>query len=120
LNVRQDADVFLHGVSLSIGGLDALNEPMLRNLRALAERLECKVVSDHLCFGTFESRYGHDLWPLPYTQEAIAHVAERVMRVQDILGRQFALENVSSYVSYAESEMSEWAFFSEIALRADC
>jgi uncharacterized protein len=118
--VRKDAEVFLHGVSLSIGGLDPLNESMLFGLRDLARQLESKVVSDHLCFGTFEGRYGHDLWPLPYTEEAIAHVSTRVMRVQDILGRKFALENVSSYVSYAESEMSEWEFFAEVTRRADC
>jgi hypothetical protein len=118
--VRRDAGVLLHGVSLSLGGVDPLNEPFLRDLRALADRVEAALVSDHLCFAGFQGRHGHDLWPLPFSQEAVDHVAGRIRRAQDLLGRQIAIENVSSYVAFRESAMPEWQFLAEVASRADC
>lgn len=118
--VRRDAGVLLHGVSLSLGGMDPLNLTYLRELRALADRVEAALVSDHLCFAGAQGRYGHDLWPLPYSQEAIAHVASRIRQVQDLLGRRIAIENVSSYVAFRESALPEWEFLAEIASRADC
>lgn len=118
--VRQDSEIVLHGVSLSIGGVDALNLDYLAELKQLADSIGAAWVSDHLCFGTFEGHYAHDLWPLPYTEEAVAHVAARVERVQDTLGRQLLLENVSSYVEYRASTLTEWDFVSEVAARADC
>lgn len=117
--VRADAEVALHGVSLSLGGLDPLNRDYLAALDALQREIEPRSVSDHLCFGTFGGRYGHDLWPLPYTPEAIEHVAARVAQVQDRLGRRILLENVSSYVEYRTSVMPEWQFLSAVAERAD-
>ena len=116
--VRADMPVALHGVSLSIGGTDPLNEGYLAELAALAAQIEAASVSDHLCFGTFGGRYAHDLWPLPYTEEAIEHVVTRVQRVQDRLGRPLLLENVSSYVAYRASTLTEWEFLAEIAARA--
>lgn len=77
-------------------------------------------VSDHLCFTGLGGLNMHDLLPLPYTEEALDHVAERVMRVQDYLGRRLVLENASSYVSYAASELTEWDFIAELTRRADC
>lgn len=118
--VRRDMPVALHGVSLSIGGLDPLSRDYLRGLRALADRVDAAWVSDHFCFGTFGGHAGHDLWPLPFTAEAITHVVERVHRVQDALGRRLVLENVSSYVQYQASELSEWDFIGEVLRRADC
>ena len=118
--VRRDLPVVLHGVSLSIGSSDELNDRYLRELRALIDRIQPALVTDHLCWGSHGGRYVHDLWPLPYTEEALAHVAARVARVQDFLGRQIALENVSSYVTYRDSTMAEWEFFSAVAERADC
>ncbi len=117
--VRADVPVALHGVSLSIGGTDPLRDEYLTELSALATRISALSVSDHLCFGTFGGHYAHDLWPLPYTEEALAHVVERVQRVQDKLGRQLLLENVSSYVAYRASTLSEWEFLAEVARRAD-
>lgn len=117
--VRWNMPVSLHGVSLSIGGTDPLNEPYLAQLSQLATRIEAFSVSDHLCFGTFAGHFAHDLWPLPYTEEALWHVSERVQRVQDRLGRRLLLENVSSYVEYHASSLSEWDFLSEVARRAD-
>jgi len=117
--VRADMPIALHGVSLSIGGMTPLSEPYLTELRALATRIDAFSVSDHLCFGTFGGHYAHDLWPLPYTEEAVVHVVERVQRVQDRLGRQLLLENVSSYVEYRASTLREWEFLSEVVTRAD-
>jgi uncharacterized protein (UPF0276 family) len=118
--VRRDADIALHGVSLSLGGSDPLNEHYLRQLHELERAVQPRVVSDHLCFGTVAGHYAHDLWPLPYTEEAIRHVSARIARVQDRLQRQIAIENVSSYIEYQASEMSEQAFLVEVAKRADC
>jgi uncharacterized protein (UPF0276 family) len=117
--VRADMPVALHGVSLSIGGMDPLNDRYLAELGALAARIEALSVSDHLCFGTFGGHYAHDLWPLPYTEEALEHVVTRVQQVQDRLGRQLLLENVSSYVEYRASTLPEWEFLAEVATRAD-
>ncbi len=118
--VRRDLPVVLHGVSLSIGSIDELNPRYLRELRSLVDRFQPALVTDHLCWGSHGGRYAHDLWPLPYTEEALAHVAARVARVQDLLGRQIALENVSSYVTYRDSTMAEWEFLAGVAERADC
>lgn len=117
---RQDAPVALHGVSLSIGGLDPIDPQYLRHLRALAHQIEACWVSDHFSFGTVGGHSGHDLWPLPFTGECVQHVVERVGRVQDALGRRLVLENVSSYVEFADSELTEWDFITEVLERADC
>lgn len=117
--VRGDMPIALHGVSLSIGGMDPLREPYLSELAELATRIAAFSVSDHLCFGTFGGHYAHDLWPLPYTEEALVHVVDRVQRVQDRLGQRLLLENVSSYVEYRASTLSEWEFLSEVVTRAD-
>lgn len=117
---RETAPVVLHGVSLSIGSVDPLNRDYLRTLRALADRVEPAWVSDHLCWGGVGGHYAHDLLPLPYTEEAVAHVAGRVTEVQEALGRPILLENVSSYVGYRDSEMPEWEFVADVARRAGC
>jgi uncharacterized protein (UPF0276 family) len=118
--LRRDYPMALHGVSLSIGSIDPLDRRYLDELKALVERVQPMWVSDHLCFTGLRGQNMHDLLPLPYTEEALNHVAERVMAVQDHLGRRLVLENVSSYVTYAASELSEWEFIAELAKRADC
>jgi len=118
--LRRDYPMALHGVSLSIGSIDPLDRRYLDELRALAERVEPMWISDHLCFTGLRGQNMHDLLPLPYTEEALNHVAERVMQVQDHLGRRLVLENVSSYVTYAASELTEWEFIAELARRSDC
>src|SRR5882672_4779044 len=118
--IRRDYPMALHGVSLSIGTTDPLDTAYLDELKALADRVQPMLVSDHLCFTGLRGQNMHDLLPLPYTEEALDHVAERVMAVQDHLGRRLVLENVSSYVTYAASELSEWEFIAELAKRADC
>ena len=118
--IRECYPVALHGVSLSIGGTGPLDRRYLWQLKALADRIEPLWVSDHLCWTGVQGRNLHDLMPLPYTAEAVRHVTRRVESVQDFLGRRILLENVSSYLAYAESEMAEWEFLAEISERADC
>ncbi len=118
--VRRDFPVLMHGVSLSIGGTDRLNRRYLGELRALVDRAQPALVSDHLCWGTFGGKYVHDLLPLPYTEEALAHVAARVHRVQEVLGRQLLLENASSYLEFDGATLSEWAFLAELVRRTGC
>src|SRR5262245_48504030 len=118
--IRRDYPMALHGVSLSIGTTEPLDTAYLEDLKALADRVQPMWVSDHLCFTGAGGLNMHDLLPLPYTEEALNHVAERVMRVQDHLGRRLVLENVSSYVTYAASELTEWEFIAALSARADC
>ncbi len=118
--VRERYPVVMHGVSMSIGGADPLDRDYLHRLKSLAGRIEPRWISDHLCWTGFDGRQLHDLLPLPYTEEAVAHVAGRVEAVQDFLGSRILLENVSSYVTYRHSAMSEWEFLRAVAERADC
>jgi uncharacterized protein (UPF0276 family) len=110
----------MHGVSLSIGSTDPVDGEYLSAVRALSRRIEPAWISDHLCWTGVAGRNLHDLLPLPYNEEALKHVVARVGQVQDALGRQILLENVSSYLTFQESDMSEWEFLSEVAERADC
>lgn len=118
--IREHYPMVMHGVSMSIGSVEPLNRDYLKQLKALIQRVEPVWISDHLCWTGLDGLNLHDLMPLPYTEEAIQHVVERVAQVQDFLGRQILLENVSSYVSYRDSQISEWEFLREIAERADC
>lgn len=118
--IREHYPVVLHGVSLGIGGSDPLDRDYLAQLKALAQRIEPAWISDHLCWTGLHGINVHDLLPLPYTEEAVEHVARRVRQVQDHLGRRILLENVSSYLGYRASEMSEWEFLNAVAEQADC
>ena len=118
--IRRDYPMVMHGVALSIGSSDALDLDHLRDLKALARRIEPAWISDHLCWTGVDHHNLHDLLPMPYTEAALAHLVERVQRVQDFLGRRLLLENVSSYVAFAADEMSEWEFVVELLQRADC
>jgi uncharacterized protein len=120
MRMRERYPLAMHGVSLSIGSTAPLDREYLRQLKALAGRLQPAWISDHLCWTGVAGRNTHDLLPLPYTEEALANVAERVRTVQDVLGRRILLENVSSYVSFRDSRLSEWQFLTEVATRADC
>lgn len=118
--MRERYPIVMHGVSLSIASTAPLDMDYLTELKTLADRVDPKWISDHLCWTGVHGVNLHDLLPIPYTQEALNLVVDRVGRVQDVLGRRLTLENVSSYVTFAESEMSEWEFVSEVARRADC
>lgn len=118
--IRRHYPIVMHGVSLSIGSVDPLDFTYLQQVKTLAERIEPIWISDHLCWTGTEGLNMHDLLPLPYTQQTIDHVVSRIQRVQDFLGRQILIENVSSYLTYQQSEMQEWEFLTEIVQRADC
>ncbi|MBX9676001.1 MAG: DUF692 domain-containing protein [Methylotenera sp.] len=118
--IRENYPVVMHGVSLSIGSTTPMDADYLRDLRKLADRIEPVWISDHLCWTGVHGQNMHDLLPLPYTEETANHVAERIEIVQDYLGRQMLIENVSSYASYVDSSMTEWEFISLIAEKADC
>jgi uncharacterized protein (UPF0276 family) len=118
--VRSEYPLVLHGVSLSIGGTDPLDTRYLRELRALARRIEPAWISDHLCWTGVDGTNLHDLLPLPWTEEALQHVVDRVHAVQDTLGARILLENPSTYLEFGASEMTEWAFLARVAREADC
>ena len=110
----------MHGVSMTIGTTDPLNMDYLKVLKKLAARIQPSWISGHLCWTSNGGHNTHDLMPMPYNEESLTHVVSRVKRVQDYLGCQILLENASSYITYKESNMTEWDFLSEIAEEADC
>jgi uncharacterized protein (UPF0276 family) len=118
--IRERFPLAMHGVALSIGSTDELDRGYLRQVRLLADRFEPAWISDHLCWTGVAGRNTHDLLPLPYTEEVLRHVIERIGVVQDILGRRLVLENVSSYVTFAASTITEWEFLRAVAEKADC
>lgn len=119
-HVRRDFPVALHGVSLSIGGTDPISIDYVDRLRRLVRRYEPCWVSDHLCWTGVDAHNLHDLLPLPWNEEALSVIAARVIEVQDRLGRRIAIENVSSYLTFTHSTMTEWEFLAELSRRADC
>jgi uncharacterized protein len=118
--IRARYPVVMHGVSMSIGSTDPVRRDYLHELKALARRVEPAWISDHLCWTGVGGRNLHDLLPLPYTREVVRHVAARIREVQDFLERPLLIENVSSYMAFNDSTMTEWEFLAEIAERADC
>ena len=118
--VRDRYPIVMHGVSLSIGSADPLNKRYLKELRDLARRFEPAWISDHLCWTGVGGRNLHDLLPLPYTEETVRHVARRIRHVQDFLERPILIENVSSYMTFRDSRLTEWEFLRAIAEEADC
>jgi uncharacterized protein len=109
-----------HCVGLSLGSTDAVSERHLRKLRGIVDRLEPALVSDHLCWGSVDGDYVNDLLPLPYTDEALVQICTNIDRTQESLGRSILVENVSSYVEFACSELSEWEFLAAVAKRTGC
>ncbi|MEZ6145080.1 MAG: DUF692 domain-containing protein [Planctomycetaceae bacterium] len=112
--------IVMHGVSLSIGSTDPLNHEYLHRLKSLAESIDAQWISDHLCWTGVAGRNTHDLLPVPLTEATLRYVVERIRIVQDVLERPFVLENPSSYVTFACSEMPEWEFITRMAEEADC
>lgn len=119
--IHEHYPMVMHGVSLSIGSSDPLKMDYLKQVKALAKRIDAHWISDHLCWTGLNGVNAHDLLPLPHTEEAIDHIAARIKQVQDVLGRQILMENVSSYITYKQSgDVPEWEFFTEVCERADC
>jgi len=120
LAIREHYPLTLHGVSLSIGSSDPLNRDYLKQLKQLINHVEPAWVSDHLCWTSVDGHYFPDLFPLPHHEKVIKHVVERVRVVQDFLGQRILLENVSRYLEFSDSEITEWEFLSEVAHQSDC
>jgi uncharacterized protein (UPF0276 family) len=120
LRVRELYAVSLHGVGLSLGSTDPLDRRHLAALRSLIEQLEPGLVSEHLSWSSVGGRHLNDLLPLPYTEEALEHLVGRVQQVQESLGRQILVENISSYLEFTDSRISEWEFLAELATRSGC
>lgn len=118
--IRELYPMVMHGVSLSLGSSDPLNQEYLQQLKTLVARVQPQWVSDHLCWTGVNGINAHDLLPIPYTWEAVHHVVSRIQQIQDFLGRPILIENVSSYLTYKQSEMSEWDFLLEIVRQAGC
>ena len=118
--VRRDYPVALHGVSMSLGSAEPVDPAYLRRLKALCDRLEPAVVSDHLCWTGLGGHNSHDLLPLPFTEEAVRIAAAKIRRVQEFLGRRILVENISSYVEHASSRLSEVDFLCAVVAEADC
>lgn len=117
---RQDYPISTHGVGLSLGSTDPLDPAHLHRLKRLVEMVDPILVSEHLCWVGAGGRFLNDLLPIPYTEESLDHVVRRVEQVQDFLGRRILVENVSSYLEFAESSIPEWEFVAEVSRRAGC
>jgi uncharacterized protein (UPF0276 family) len=118
--LRDAYPVIPHGVCMSIGAVEKLDEDYLARLKTLVRAIDPPYFTDHVCFCKASGLDLHDLLPLPYTKEAIEHLVPRIRHVQQTVEKPFALENVSSYLAYKSSEMTEWEFIAELAERADC
>jgi uncharacterized protein (UPF0276 family) len=118
--IRNHYPLSLHGVGLSLGSTDPLNREHLRQLRRLNDAYQPALLSEHLSWGSVNGIYANDLLPLPYTEEALAHIAARIDEVQDYLGRQILIENVSSYLEYRCSTLTEWEFLAALVAESRC
>jgi uncharacterized protein len=119
-SIRPSFPLSLHCVGLSLGSTDPLNIRHLDALASLVERFEPELVSDHLCWNSVGGRFFNDLLPLPYTEDALAHVCARIAQVQDHIGRQMLVENLSTYLQFTHDEMSEAQFLNQLAERSGC
>ncbi len=119
-SILEQYRVVQHGVSMYFGSADRLNREHLKRLKSLVRRTGTPWLSDHLCWGSVDGRYTHDLLPMPYTFEAAKLTAEKIRQVQDFVEVPVAVENVSSYAEFHVSEMTEWEFLNEVVEQADC
>ncbi|MEQ8634295.1 DUF692 domain-containing protein [Gimesia maris] len=118
--IAEHYPIVMHGVSLSIGSTDPLNREYLEKLKRLAEGMNARWISDHVCWTGVAGRNSHDLLPIPYNEATLSHLVERIGIVQDILERPLVLENPSSYLEFQDSTMSESEFVCRMAEEADC
>lgn len=118
--VRVNYPVALHGVSMSVGSADGVDQDYLKRLRALVDEIDPAVVSDHLCWTRVGGFNAHDLLPVPYTEDALKIVSDNLDRAQTALGREILLENPSSYVSWPGADLTEWDFLNEVSRRTGC
>lgn len=118
--VRANYPLSFHGVNLNLAGIDPLDRDYLQRLKTAVDEFQPALVSEHACFNSYADHYFHDLLPIPFTDEAVIHLAGRVRQVQDLLGRRILLENLSRYFSFDESYLSESAFMTAVCEEADC
>ena len=118
--IRADYPLSLHGVGLSLGSADALDRTHLRRLREIVDRYQPTLVSEHLCWGALGGRHSNDLLPLPFTEEALTLMVSRIGQVQDALGREILVENISTYLRCAGGDYPEWDFVAETVRRSGC
>jgi hypothetical protein len=118
--IRADYPLSLHGVGLGLGSTTPLDLDHLHQLGRLIGRYEPGLVSEHLCWSAAGGRHLNDLLPLPYTEEALAHICVRIDQAQSIVGRQLLIENVSSYLQFRHSTIPEWEFLAEVSKRSGC
>lgn len=117
--IRNDYPVTMHCVGMSLGGTDPIDFEYLAKIKQLARELQPEIISDHLCWTSFEKQHAHDLLPLPYTEEAVTHVSNRIRQIQDYLETTLVIENVSSYLTYSCSQLTEWEFLTAVAVEAN-
>jgi uncharacterized protein (UPF0276 family) len=117
---REFYPLSLHGVGMGLGSSDPLDRPHLQRVARAIDRFEPALVSEHACWGSQDGRHFNDLLPLPYTEEAVTHLAARVAQVQDVLGRQILIENLSCYLSFSSSRLTEWEFLAAVVERSGC
>lgn len=118
--ILEQYQVVQHGVSMYFGSAEPLNREHLQRLKNLVRRTKTPWLSDHLCWGSVDGSYSHDLLPMPYTFEAARVTAQKIKEARDFLEVPIAVENVSSYAEFHVSEMTEWEFLNEVVERADC
>ncbi|HTM63427.1 MAG TPA: DUF692 domain-containing protein [Gammaproteobacteria bacterium] len=119
-SIREHYPMVMHGVSMSIGSSDPLDMTYMQQVKNLAAKIKPEWISDHLCFTGIHGKNTHDLLPLPYTDECVMHLANKIQQAQDFLGQRILIENVSSYITYHQSQMTEWEFLKNISESADC
>ena len=119
IEISNQYPVTMHCVGMSLGSVDPINYQYLNKIKALASEVTPAIISDHLCWTSLNSHYSHDLLPLPYTEEALDHIAERILKIQDYLGQRIAIENVSAYLTYKHSTIDEVEFLNTLAERSD-
>lgn len=117
---RETYPLSLHGVGLGLGSNDALDRTHLERVRRAVDRFAPALVSEHACWGSFEGEHFNDLLPLPYTDETVEHLSRRIAQVQDALGRQILVENLSCYLAFSSSRLTEWEFLAAVVERAGC
>jgi len=120
VRIRENYPMAMHSVGMSLGSCDELNREYLTKLKHLMTMIEPSIISDHCCFISRKQQYLHELLPLPYTRATAEHIANRITQAQDFLGTRILIENVSSYLTYTMSDLTEWEFLNEVLTIADC
>ncbi len=118
--LRADYPLSLHGVGLALGSVDPLDREHVRRVAAAVRRFEPAAISEHACWGRFDGEHFNDLLPLPFTGEAVTHLATRIRELQDVLGRRILVENVSQYLRFEHSTLDEGEFLAALVAESGC